>query len=50
LYGFENQRWIRRGITRLGSADLQEISGIGNDGGELFELIELIHGLGFFQN
>ena len=43
LHRLQNQRRIGRRILRLKLRELFEIAGIGNDGGELFESVELVH-------
>jgi hypothetical protein len=44
LHGFQDQRRIRGGVTRRIGLDRLEIAGIGNNGGVLLELFELVHG------
>src|SRR5690606_5591055 len=41
--GLEDERGVRRRIARRELRELPEIAGVRNDGGELFESIELVH-------
>ena len=45
LRGLENQRRIRRGILRRVFLQRGEIPGVGDDAGELLELVELVHNI-----
>ena len=40
LHGFQDQRRIGRRITRRELRQLQEVAGVGNHGGEGFELVD----------
>ncbi|AEK61271.1 conserved hypothetical protein [Collimonas fungivorans Ter331] len=44
LHRFQDQRRIGGGVARRKCLDRLEIAGIGNDGGVLLELFELVHG------
>ncbi|MPM34244.1 hypothetical protein SDC9_80826 [bioreactor metagenome] len=43
LHGLQDQRGIGRRVLRLESAELVKVSGVSDNGGELFESFELIH-------
>ena len=43
LHRFEDQRRVGRGVGRLVLIELFEIAAVGDHGGELFELVELVH-------
>lgn len=43
LNRFVDESWIGRGVLRFVFFDRGEIAGVGDDGGELFQLVELIH-------
>ena len=41
LRGFQDQRWIGRGVLRRELFERREIAGVGDDDGEFFQLVEL---------
>ena len=50
LHRLQDQRRIGRRILRRELGELLEVAGVGDDGGELLELIELIHGVGVLKD
>jgi hypothetical protein len=46
LHGLEDERRIGGRILRRKLGELLEIARVGDDGGELLELVELVHGVG----
>ena len=45
LHRLENQRGVGGGVLWLKLGQLFEVAGVGHHGGELFESVELVHGL-----
>ena len=43
LHGFQDQRWIGGRVLRRIGVHCLEVAGVGDDGGELLELFELVH-------
>ena len=45
LHRLEDQRRVGGGVLRLELAQLLEVASVGHDRGQLFECVELVHGL-----
>jgi hypothetical protein len=43
LHSLQDQRWIGGGILRCKGLDRLEVAGVGDDGGVLLQLFELVH-------